>query len=264
MPGLRENLETALNSEPKIDTEFVALIPPLTPEEFAGLKQSILAEGCREPIILWDNIIIDGHNRYRICTENNIPFQTIQKEFTDRNEAKVWMLRNQLSRRNLNDFQRVEMVKKCEDAVKLQAEQRMLAGKSNPVAKFPQGSKARDELGAMAGVSGKTYEHATAVLDNAPEPVIDATRKKELSINAAYEITRMDSDKQQEISDRISSGENPSKVVSEVKKKPTGLEYWHNVKKHAEKAAKDGRDVEIIIGIISDAVKILKKSIKQR
>ncbi len=53
----------------------------------------------------------------------------------------LWMMNNQLGRRNLNDFQRVKIVRKCESAVKLQAEQRMLAGKSNPVAKFPQGSK---------------------------------------------------------------------------------------------------------------------------
>ena len=53
----------------------------------------------------------------------------------------------------------------AEDAIKAQAEQRMLAGKADPVEKFPQGTKSRDELGAMAGVSGKTYEHAVANTD---------------------------------------------------------------------------------------------------
>ena len=100
----------------------------------------------------------------------------------------LWMLQNQLSRRNLNDFQRVEMVRKCEQAVKAQAQQRMLKGKSDPRIKLPQGSKSRDELGKLAGVSGSTYEHAAAVLDNAPEEVIQSAREKSLSINAAYEV----------------------------------------------------------------------------
>ena len=63
----------------------------------------------------------------------------------------------------------------------------MLAGKSAPMEKFPQGT-ARDELGAMAGVSGKTYEHAGKVLDNAPAPVIQATRNAELSIGLSQQV----------------------------------------------------------------------------
>ena len=76
-------------------------------------------------------------------------------------------------------------MRKCEDAVKAQAEQRMLAGKTDPMEKFPQGTT-RDTLGAMAGVSGKTYEHATAVLDEAPDEVIEAVRNGDISINKAY------------------------------------------------------------------------------
>lgn len=240
-----------------VDEEFANLIPPLTPDEFSGLTQSILSEGCREPLIVWNSIIIDGHNRYKICTEHNVPFKTIQKDFTDRNEVMLWMLQNQLSRRNLNDFQRVEMVRKYENAVKAQAEKRMLTGKADPSPKLGKG-RATDELGTLAGVSHNTYEHAIAVLDNAPKPVIDATRKKELSINAAYEVTKMDSDKQQEISERISSGEKPSKVISEVKKKPDALDYWRNVIKHAEKAVKDGHDIDAILKLVKKAVKILE------
>lgn len=71
-------------------------------------------------------------------------------------------MNNQLSRRNLNDFQRVEIVRKCESAVKAQAEQRMLAGKADPMVNLSKGTS-RDTLGAMAGVSGKTYEHTDKV-----------------------------------------------------------------------------------------------------
>ena len=265
MPRLHDNIEARLTRELIIDPEFKELIPPLTAKEYSGLEQSIIAEGCREPIITWNNIIIDGHNRYKICKAHNLPYRTTSKEFASRDEVKLWMLKNQLSRRNLNDFQRVEIARKYEEAVKLRAEQRMLAGKSDPSVMLREG-RATEELGRMAGVSGSTYEHATAVLDKAPTAVIEAARKKEISINAAYEVTKMEPEKQQEIAERIDSGERASKVISDVRecrkdrKVKNGLDYWNTVVKKAEKAVKDGRDIEAIIGLVSEALKILKKA----
>ena len=72
-----------------IDNEFRSLIPPLTDEEYEGLKASILAEGCRDALVLWGDTLIDGHNRYQICTEYGIPFKTVQHDFADRDEAAV-------------------------------------------------------------------------------------------------------------------------------------------------------------------------------
>ena len=224
MPGLRENIENRLSPELIIDEEFASLIPPLTPDEFSGLEQSIIAEGCREAIIVWNGVIVDGHNRYRICRAHMIPYRTERLNFASRDEAMLWMLRNQLSRRNLNDFQRVEMVRKCEGAVKAQAKERQ--GTRNdiiiPGRNFPkvtrEEKRATDELGAMAGVSRKTYEHAAAVLDYAPAPVIEATRKNEISINTAYEVTKMPHEEQLEIASLMEKGEKPSQAVSFVKK----------------------------------------------
>ena len=153
--------------EIKIDEELSGLIPPLTEDEYSRLEQSILEDGCRDAIILWGNIIVDGHNRYRICQKHNISFRTLQKEFATKDEVKLWMLQNQLSRRNLSDLSRVEMVRKCEDAVKAQAKERQLRKPIKSVLeKLPEQKKsdARDELGELAGVSASTYEHATAIL----------------------------------------------------------------------------------------------------
>ena len=121
MPGLRENITERLSRELQIDPEFASIIPPLTPDEFSLLEQSIIDEGCRDAIVVWGNIIIDGHNRYRICTAHNIPYRTKPIDFASRNEAMLWMFQNQLARRNLTDFQRIEMTRKFEDAVKAQA-----------------------------------------------------------------------------------------------------------------------------------------------
>ena len=197
-----------------IDKEFAELIPPLTSEEYKRLERSILADGCRDALVVWGDTLVDGHNRYHICTKHNIPYTTVSKEFDDRNAAMLWMMNNQLSRRNLNDFQRVEIVRKCESAVKAQAEQRMLAGKVDPSVTLHKG-RATDELGAMAGVSGSTYEHATAVLDKAPEEVIQAVRKGDISINKAYTDMKKaehKAERQEAIAEQLSKPKTSSHV----------------------------------------------------
>ena len=195
--------------------QLAELIPALTEDEYKGLEASIVADGCRDALVVWGDVLVDGHNRYRICTAHNVPFQTVEKDFADRDAVKLWMMRNQLSRRNLNDFQRIEIVRKCEDAVKAEAEQRMLAGKADPMPKSAQGSS-RDVLAGMAGVGHSTYKQATTILDKATEAVVEAVRKEELSINAGYEVTKLPEAKQDEITERIKKGEPAKSVVKSV------------------------------------------------
>jgi len=93
----------------KIDAEFKSKIPPLSDYEFKQLEKNIVAEGCREPLIVWksgqSDILLDGHNRMEICDRNDIPFEVSYKSFSDRFEAMNWMIDNQLGRRNLNPKQ---------------------------------------------------------------------------------------------------------------------------------------------------------------
>lgn len=95
-----------------IDENFKQLIPPLTKEEYELLEQSIIEEGCRDAIAIWNNKIIDGHNRYEICSKHNIPFLTKTMRFISEDEVKAWMLKNQMGRRNLTDKQRAELIGK--------------------------------------------------------------------------------------------------------------------------------------------------------
>ena len=89
-----------------VDEEFKALIPALSRDELAALTASIISDGCRDPIVTWGGVIVDGHNRYAICTAHDIPFQTLPIIFADRIDAMIWIRRNQVSRRNLSDDQR--------------------------------------------------------------------------------------------------------------------------------------------------------------
>lgn len=62
----------------RIDEELRAYIDPLTPDEYAALEQSLLAEGCRDALVLWGDLLVDGHNRHAICSKHGIAFNTVQ------------------------------------------------------------------------------------------------------------------------------------------------------------------------------------------
>ncbi len=89
-----------------INPKFRSLIPPLAPEELAQLEANIRADGCRDPLVTWRGTLIDGHNRYDICTRHGIAFKTVEMEFTDEEAAMDWMDATQLGRRNLSPDQR--------------------------------------------------------------------------------------------------------------------------------------------------------------
>ena len=173
-----------------VDPEFRDLIPPLNEEELKLLEASIVADGCESPLIVWNGVIVDGHNRYAICRKHGIPFSIQEKNFSSRDDAMLWMLRNQLGRRNLNSYQRVELVLKFEPLVKNAAEQRMLAGKAaNPVPTLAQGQtkgKTRDHLSEAAGVSHGTFAKAKKLVQSADEETKRELRAGKVTVNRAY------------------------------------------------------------------------------
>lgn len=105
-----------------IDPEFADKIPPLTEDEYRLLEENILADGkIISPLITWNGIIVDGHNRYRILQAHpEIPYETMEMEFSDRYAVIVWICRNQLGRRNLTDEQKKFLTGKRYEAEKKQ------------------------------------------------------------------------------------------------------------------------------------------------
>ena len=103
-----------------IDPEFASKIPPLREEELKQLEENILADGVViNPLIIWDGVIVDGHNRYRILQKHpEIQFTTYEKAFSDRYEAIAWICKNQLGRRNLTPEQRKYLIGKQYEAEK--------------------------------------------------------------------------------------------------------------------------------------------------
>lgn len=110
-----------MNPKLTIDPEFEAKCPPLTEDELSQLEENIIEEGSViTPIIVWNNTIVDGHNRYKIIQEHpEIEFRTHEKHFENRYEALSWICRNQLGRRNLTPMQKKYLIGERYDAEKM-------------------------------------------------------------------------------------------------------------------------------------------------
>ena len=106
--------------ELRIDPEFASRIPPLTDDEFKQLEDNILADGVViNPIIVWNGVIVDGHNRFRILERHpNIQYTIHEKLFDDRFSALAWICKNQLGRRNLTPTQKKYLIGKQYEAEK--------------------------------------------------------------------------------------------------------------------------------------------------
>ena len=178
----------------EIKEEFKKLIPPLTTEEYKQLEDNCLEEGIREKIILWNNYIIDGHNRYNIAKQWNLEFKTESKNFSSEEAVKEWMILNQFGRRNLSNYQRSVLALELEEVFSKKAQERMLSG--NPVLKSEQG-RTIEKIGKVASVGKDTIAKVKKIQEKAPEEVKEKLATGEVSINAAYKEIKKEEKKEQ-------------------------------------------------------------------
>ena len=104
----------------RIDHEFENKIPPIGEDEFKQLRENILAAGeVYEPLVVWDGVLVDGHNRWKVIQEHpEVKWRTREMDFSDKWAAFEWMYKNQLGRRNLTEEQRTYMIGKMYEARK--------------------------------------------------------------------------------------------------------------------------------------------------
>ena len=116
-----------------VNEELLAYIDPLTPEEHDALERSLLAEGCRDALVLWGAVLVDGHNRHGICTRHGIPFNTVQNTcFQSLADVHLWMIDQHLGRRSVSDFQRGVLALRRKD---------ILSARLQPAAGAPSASE---------------------------------------------------------------------------------------------------------------------------
>lgn len=170
----------------------------MTADEYQQLKENILKDGCRDALVIWSDTIIDGHNRYQICTENGIEFKLIEMQFTDKDDAKAWIIKNQFGRRNLQSFVRGELALKLKPILAKQARERQLSTlkqNSSDTQKSAERkqSETRDELAAIAGTSHDTISKVEKILEKgSPEQIQRAKRSRLQLLSFDSNIFRLD------------------------------------------------------------------------
>ena len=163
-----------------IDTEFRGLIPPLEHSELTLLEESILEEGVRDALVLWNGYIVDGHNRYDIITKHGIKdYRVINKKFTDKDEAKIWIKKNQISRRNIAPYLRAEYYFDIEDwrQKKELAKSNQIAGV--PLDDFTQRLDAKKDLAKKLNIGEQTASRIIQIHQKATEDQKAKLRKGE-------------------------------------------------------------------------------------
>ncbi len=190
---------TGYNDEINITTlpELKLYIPPLANDEFFQLEANILAEGCREALIIWqyDNqyILVDGHNRYEICTKHNLPFKTDIKYFTDIEAVKDWMINNQLGKRNVTEEVK-SYLRGCQYANEKQKYGTNQYTKSG-VDKLSTPQRTSERLARQHKVSNKTIERDEKFVKNLEIFVENDTNLKWKILNKELLISKTDLEK---------------------------------------------------------------------
>lgn len=186
------------------------MIPPLAGEEYAQLEQNLLRDGCRDPLAMWHEVLLDGHNRYEICARHGIPFETVQIEGLETLEdALLWVVRNQLGRRNLTDFIRAELALKSKEAlaaIALANYEASLAkpgqqvgaadAQARPNSDAPMKIRTDEEVAKLAGVGRDTIRKVEKIQQDAVPEVVAAARNGEVSINAAATVAALPAEQQ--------------------------------------------------------------------
>ncbi|WP_054657107.1 hypothetical protein, partial [Stenotrophomonas pictorum] len=196
-----------------VNEELKAYIDPLTQDEHDALERSLLAEGCRDALVLWGNVLIDGHNRYGICTRHNIPFNTVQNtRFKSMDDVHLWMIEQHLGRRSVSDYQRGVLALRKRDIIEARrrAEQEQLRRESEgeatasatnesdtdtpPWEPAPKLSKA--DLAREAKLSPSQVTMIEKIHDHATPEVIEAMRVGAISLSAAATVASLPAEEQ--------------------------------------------------------------------
>jgi 16S rRNA G966 N2-methylase RsmD len=178
-----------------IDPEFKALIPPLAPEELAQLESNIIADGCRDPLVTWQGSLIDGHNRYEICTRHGLPFETVEVQFADRTVAMLWMIDNQKGRRNVSDYDKGLLAMRKQELLRPIAKDNQKEyhgnqhdGLSAKLPKVQNKIDTRKEAAKEAGIGERTLDAVKLIKDAAdkgeiPQQTVDDLRHRKVAIH---------------------------------------------------------------------------------
>jgi hypothetical protein len=201
-----------------IDPDFKTLIPPLDQGVRDDLKKSLQEEGCRDKLIVCkldgQCILLDGHNRYEICKELGIPYKTTEINVPNRTEAKIWMIKNQRGRRNLNESQRAILAVTLDALYSEQAKERK-GTRSDLGLNLDQGliGRSAEKAAKDMDVSHQTVSFAKKVVQEGIPELKEMVESGDIAVSAAAKVASCSHEIQGKIVERartrIKEGKRP-------------------------------------------------------
>lgn len=193
--------------EIRIDEGLRAYIDPLTDDEREALERSLLAEGCRDALVLWGDLLVDGHNRHALCMKHGIPFETRQNtSFKSIEDVHLWMIENHLGRRSVSDFQRGVLALRKKEI--LQARTAAAPAPDDPPWDEDSGEPpplpaavvsqalSRQALARAARISSNTLGQIEKIQKAAAPELVRAVKDGAISINAAAAVATLPPERQ--------------------------------------------------------------------
>ena len=186
-----------------VDSEFRDLIPSLTDDEKKQLEENILCDGIQDPLKVWQGTLVDGHNRYEIAQVHGLNFTTAEMQFATRDDAKIWIIKNQFGRRNLSAYDRSILALKLKPVIAAKAKEKQSeSGGAVPQKSAKPPIETRQEIAKAAGVSHDTIAKVERIEAQATPEVKAALKSGEISINAAYNKVKQ-AERKQEIQRQV-------------------------------------------------------------
>ena len=181
-----------------INQVLQSYVDPLTESEYAALERSLLAEGCRDALVLWNDVLIDGHNRYAICRKHNIDFKTIQNSsFESLDDVMLWMIDNHLARRSVSDFQRGVLALRKKEIVAARSPAPAAADDAAQGESTPKPAMStREDVAKAARLSSNQISQIEKIQKAATPELVEAVRAGTISINAAATVASLPQDEQ--------------------------------------------------------------------
>ena len=256
-----------------LDDEFQALIPPLSQEEKAQLEANLVADGFRDPLVVWPLptytidysdeqdgsdlevysysepqyhshytqdegvtqyktwgedeevdeedwpcLLLDGHNRFEICTRLVLPYEVVLKEFASRDDAIEWIIRNQFGRRNLSDYQRGVLALRMKPIIEARAKKNQKLSDGRGVKGSPNSDDLKqirtDETVAELANLGKDTIRKVEQIESTAAPEVKALAASgDVSINLAAQFVALPEEVQQVALTDIAAHYKPAKKI---------------------------------------------------
>jgi hypothetical protein len=211
------------------------VFPPLDAEALKELQIDIAKNGLRNPIIMFEGMVLDGWNRYLACDAANV---ILQKSTYSGDDPVQFVISQNIHRRHLTATQRAQLAVELLAEEEKRAEARKKAGTKTLPSPDGKVSKRQERTSAAkvakaVGVSSASVERAKAIKKSATPEVQKAVAAGKMGLEQGARVATLPKAKQDKIVKEsaakapVKSRSSPEYHIAQIKKHWKALEFEH-------------------------------------